>query len=151
VLRRSRFGGTSRSLWKPGRSSASPGRRLCIGGERTFFECSARQQRLWCGGTEVQLPRFNRTAVGSKSLSSIYADRVIFGTAANSFTCGVMVHDPGAQGEMLRPGKQRVLVADSSKIGTEATYRLCGIENSDLILTDKSISADEVARLRRIT
>ncbi len=87
----------------------------------------------------------------AKSLAAIYADIVIFGAAAISFTRGVMVHDPDAQRELLRAGKRRVLVVDSSKIGTEATYRLCGIEDCDLILTDKGISAEDFARLRRFT
>ncbi|HEY4381466.1 MAG TPA: DeoR/GlpR family DNA-binding transcription regulator [Acidobacteriaceae bacterium] len=89
-------------------------------------------------------------AVG-KSLASICADTVIFGAAAVSFTRGVMVHDPDAQRELLQAGKRRVLVIDSSKVGTEATYRLCGIEECDLILTDKGITADALARLSRIT
>lgn len=88
-------------------------------------------------------------AVG-KSLTSICADTVIFGAAAISFTRGVMVHDPDAQRELLQAGKRRVLVADSSKIGTEATYRLCGIEDCDLILTDKGISGENLARLRQV-
>ncbi len=62
-----------------------------------------------------------------------------------------MVHDPDAQRELLQAGKRRVLVLDSSKIGTEATYRLCGIEDCDLILTDKGVSAEDLARLRQIT
>jgi DeoR family fructose operon transcriptional repressor len=86
-----------------------------------------------------------------KSLTSIYADTVIFGAAAVSFTRGVMVHDPDAQRELLQAGKRKVLVVDSSKIGTEATYRLCGIEDCDLILTDKAVAAENLARLRQIT
>jgi DeoR/GlpR family transcriptional regulator of sugar metabolism len=86
----------------------------------------------------------------AKSLTSIFADTVIFGAAAISFTRGVMVHDPDAQREMLQAGKRRVLVVDSSKIGNEATYRLCGIEECDLILTDQGISAQDLARLRQI-
>src|ERR1700733_6988076 len=87
----------------------------------------------------------------AQSLSSIFADTVIFGAAAISFTRGVMVHDPDAQHEMLQAGKRKVLVVDSSKIGTEATYRLCGIDNCDLIITDKGISHDDLARLRKVT
>ena len=87
----------------------------------------------------------------AQSLSSIFADTVIFGAAAISFTRGVMVHDPDAQHEMLQAGKRKVLVIDSSKIGTEATYRLCGIEDCDLILTDKGISREALARLSQIT
>src|SRR6202000_2540100 len=52
------------------------------------------------------------------SLSSIFADTVIFGAAAISFTRGVMIHDPDAQREMLQAGKRKVLVIDSSKVGT---------------------------------
>jgi DeoR/GlpR family transcriptional regulator of sugar metabolism len=87
----------------------------------------------------------------AKSLTSIYADTVIFGAAAISFSRGVMVHDPDAQHELLQAGKRKVLVVDSTKIGTEATYRLCGIEDCGLVLTDKGISAENLARLRQIT
>lgn len=87
----------------------------------------------------------------TKSLTSIYADTVIFGAAAISFTRGVMVHDPDAQHELLQAGKRKILVVDSSKIGREATYRLCGIEDCDLILTDQGVSNDDLARLRRMT
>jgi len=87
----------------------------------------------------------------AKSLNSTYADTVIFGAAAISFTRGVMVHDPDTQYDLLRAGKRRVLAVDSSKIGTEATYRLCGIEECDLILTDKGISSEDLARLSRLT
>jgi DeoR/GlpR family transcriptional regulator of sugar metabolism len=86
----------------------------------------------------------------AKSLASICADTVIFGAAAVSFTRGVMVHDPDTQHELLQAGKRKVLVIDSSKIGTEATYRLCGIEDCDLIMTDKGVSADDLSRLRRM-
>ena len=87
----------------------------------------------------------------ARSLTSIYADTVIFGAAAISLTRGVMVHDPDAQREMLQAGKRKVLVVDSSKIGREATYRLCGIEDCDLILTDQAVSPDDLARLRQTT
>jgi DeoR/GlpR family transcriptional regulator of sugar metabolism len=85
------------------------------------------------------------------SLKSIYADHVLFGAAAVSFSRGVMVHDPDAQREMLQAGKQKVLLVDSSKIGTEATYRLCGIEECDLIITDDRLPEPDLARLSRIT
>ncbi len=85
------------------------------------------------------------------SLKSIYADYVLFGAAAVSFDRGVMVHDPDAQREMLQAGRQKVLLVDSSKIGIEATYRLCGIEECDLIVTDSMIPETDLARLRKLT
>jgi hypothetical protein len=87
----------------------------------------------------------------AKSLSSIFAGTVIFGAAAISFTRGVMVHDPDTQHELLQAGRRKVLVVDSSKIGAEATYRLCGIEDCDLVVTDRGISPDDLARLRKVT
>lgn len=87
----------------------------------------------------------------AESLKSIYADRVMFGAAAVSFTRGVMVHDPDAQRELLQAGKQKVLLVDSSKIGVEATYRLCGIDDCDLIVTDALLPSADLARLRKIT
>lgn len=87
----------------------------------------------------------------AESLKSIYADYVVFGAAAVSFSRGVMVHDPDAQREMLQAGKRKVLLVDSSKIGTEATYRLCGVEECDLIITDDRLSEADLARLSRLT
>jgi DeoR/GlpR family transcriptional regulator of sugar metabolism len=87
----------------------------------------------------------------AKSLSSVFAGTVIFGAAAISFERGVMAHDPDTQHELLRSGKRKVLVVDSSKIGSEATYRLCGIEACDLIVTDKGISPEALDRLRQVT
>lgn len=87
----------------------------------------------------------------AESLKSIYADHVLFGAAAVSFSRGIMVHDPDAQREMLQAGKQKILLVDSSKIGKEATYRLCGIEDCDLIITDDQLSDADFARLSRLT
>lgn len=87
----------------------------------------------------------------AESLKSIYADYVIFGAAAVSYSRGVMVHDPDAQREMLQAGKQKVLLVDSSKIGQEATYRLCGIEECNLIITDDRLPEADHARLSRMT
>jgi DeoR/GlpR family transcriptional regulator of sugar metabolism len=42
-------------------------------------------------------------------------------------------------------------VVDSSKIGTEAVYRLCAVEKCDLIVTDKGVKAGDLARLRKLT
>ncbi len=89
-------------------------------------------------------------AVG-QSLLSICADHVIFGAAAVSLTRGVMVHDPDAQRELLKAGKQRILVVDSSKIGIEATYKLCNVEDCDLIIVDKGIRPDHLAQLETLT
>jgi len=84
-------------------------------------------------------------------LGGVYADRVFFGAAALSFHKGVMNFDAEMSSVFLRAGRERVLVIDSSKIGTEAAYRLCAVEKCDMVITDKGIRAADLVRLRRLT
>jgi len=85
------------------------------------------------------------------TLSGVHADKVFFGAAALSFHKGVMNFDAEMPRVFLRAGRERVLVIDSSKIGTEAVYRLCAVEKCDLVVTDEGIRAADLARLRKLT
>jgi DeoR family transcriptional regulator, aga operon transcriptional repressor len=84
------------------------------------------------------------------ALLAISADTVFFGAAALSFQRGVMVNDPDAQRALLRAGRRRILVLDSSKIGAEALYSLCPLNLCDLIVTDRAIGRADLARLRKV-
>lgn len=84
-------------------------------------------------------------------LAGIYADKVFFGAAALSFHKGVMNFDAEMPRVFLRAGRERVLVIDSSKIGTEAVYRLCAVEKCDMVITDRGIKAADAAKLRKVT
>jgi DeoR family fructose operon transcriptional repressor len=86
-----------------------------------------------------------------ETLGGIYADRVFFGAAALSFSKGAMNFDQDMPRTILEAGKQRVLVIDSSKIGTEAVYRFCPIERCDLVITDSGVKAAEIKKLRKLT
>ncbi len=86
-----------------------------------------------------------------EALGNIYADRAFFGAAALSFHKGAMNYDQEMPKAILRAGKQRVLVIDSSKVGIEAVYRFCPIESCDLVITDKGVKAAELKRLRKMT
>jgi DeoR/GlpR family transcriptional regulator of sugar metabolism len=86
-----------------------------------------------------------------EALSGIHADKVFFGAAAISFQKGVMNYDAEMPRAFLRSARERILVLDSSKIGTEAVYRLCAVEKCDLVVTDKGIKASDLARLRKLT
>ncbi len=44
-----------------------------------------------------------------------------------------------AEQQMLRHGKQRIILADSSKFGREGNLRLCSYEDIDCIITDSGI------------
>lgn len=83
------------------------------------------------------------------ALAGVFADKVFFGAAALSFKRGIMNYDAEMPKLFLRCAREKILVIDSSKIGTEATYRLCGIEGCSLIVTDNKIRAADAARLRR--
>lgn len=85
------------------------------------------------------------------ALGGIHADKVFFGAAAVSFHKGVMNYDAEMPKVFLRAGRERVLVIDSSKIGTEAVYRLCAVEKCDLVVTDKGVKPADLARLRKLT
>jgi DeoR/GlpR family transcriptional regulator of sugar metabolism len=87
----------------------------------------------------------------SEALSGIQADKSFFGAAALSFQKGVMNYDAEMPKVFLRAGRERILVVDSSKIGTEAVYRLCAVEKCDVVITDKAIRATDLSRLQKLT
>jgi DeoR/GlpR family transcriptional regulator of sugar metabolism len=86
-----------------------------------------------------------------ESLAAVSAGTVFFGAAAVSFRKGVMVNDPDAQRALLKAGNRKVLVVDSSKVGSDALYRLCGWNACDLIITDSGIERTALAQLRKMS
>jgi DeoR/GlpR family transcriptional regulator of sugar metabolism len=93
---------------------------------------------------------FVSSAVG-EALGSIRADKVFFGAAALSPESGVMVNDPEAQRALLKSGRERILVVDSSKFGLEALYRFCELKSCDLIITDADAPAGALEKIKRFT
>lgn len=86
----------------------------------------------------------------SQGLTRVSANKVFFGAAALSFQKGVMQFDPEAPRELLQAGTERILVLDSSKIGREALYSFCKVENCSSVITDGGIRPEHLERLRRI-
>jgi len=85
------------------------------------------------------------------ALGGVYADKVFFGAASLSFQKGIMNFDAEMPRVFLRAGRERILVIDSSKIGTEAVYRLCAVEKCDMVITDTGVRAADLGRLRKLT
>jgi DeoR/GlpR family transcriptional regulator of sugar metabolism len=83
------------------------------------------------------------------SLAKVCASKVFFGAAAVSFSRGVMVYDPEAPRALLQSGSERILVVDSSKIGTDALYHFSPISACDLILVDGGIKPEHLHTLRQ--
>jgi DeoR/GlpR family transcriptional regulator of sugar metabolism len=86
-----------------------------------------------------------------EALRNVFADRVFFGAAALSLSKGAMNYDPEMPKALLRAGKKRILVIDSSKVGTEAVYRLCPVESCDFVITDKGVKAAALKKLRKLS
>ncbi len=84
-----------------------------------------------------------------EALSGVRADRVIFGAAAASLRGDVMVNDPDAAQGLVRAGRQRILVMDSSKLGAEALYRFCELGQCDLMITDDGVKETDLEQLRK--
>jgi len=84
-------------------------------------------------------------------LAGVYADKVFFGAAALSFSKGVMNFDAEMPKVFLKAGRERILLIDSSKIGTDAVYRLCAVEKCDLVITDAGVDRAELAKLQKLT
>jgi DeoR/GlpR family transcriptional regulator of sugar metabolism len=111
------------------------------------------------GGVQVRLTggvyrRISHDLCGGsvdEALGNIFADRVFFGAAALSFQRGAMNYDQEMPKAILRAGKQRVLVIDSTKVGIEAVYRFCPIEQCDLVITDQGVKAPDIKRLKKLT
>jgi len=85
------------------------------------------------------------------ALDGVHADKVFFGAAALSFQKGVMNYDAQMPRSFLRAGKEKILVIDSSKLGNEAVYRLCPVENCDLVVTDAGVKSSDLSRLKKLT
>ncbi len=84
-----------------------------------------------------------------EALSGVRADRVIFGAAGVSLLGDVMVNDTDAAQGLVRAGRQRILVVDSSKLGVEALYRFCELGQCDLMITDDGAKETDLEQLRK--
>jgi DeoR/GlpR family transcriptional regulator of sugar metabolism len=120
---------------------------------------AALEELAGCPGVEVRLTggvyRHSSHDLSGNAvmdmLGGVHADKVFFGAAALSFHKGVMNFDAEMPRVFLRAGRERVLVIDSSKIGTEAVYRLCAVEKCDLVITDRNIKSAELGKLKKLT
>ncbi len=86
-----------------------------------------------------------------EALENIFADRVFLGAGALSWQKGAMNYDAEMPKAFLKAGKQKILLVDSSKVGTEAVYRLGPLESFDLVISDNGIKGAELRRLRKST
>jgi DeoR family fructose operon transcriptional repressor len=106
------------------------------------------------GGT---LRKNTRSLVGyltNDALRHMYFDKVFL--AANGIDAEFGITTPNlteaeTKRYMLQAGKEKILVADCSKIGQKSLCRVCGLEDIDVLITDTGIAEADCQQLSALT
>jgi DeoR family transcriptional regulator of aga operon len=81
------------------------------------------------------------------SLRQTYVDIAFLGADGIHPSAGLTCHSPeeaAVNRVMLTQAKKRIAVADRSKFGVIASWKMCPIEDCDLIITDKRVTKDMI-------
>ncbi len=82
------------------------------------------------------------------AMQHIFPDKLFLGVAGIHPEKGLSARNADAASAirvMIRNAKQRIVVADHSKLQTVSTYRICGIEDVDLLITDSGAADNAIA------
>lgn len=107
------------------------------------FSDDANVETVVLGGT---LRKNTRALVGyltNDALRKMYFDKVFLATNGIDIEFGITtpnLTEAETKRYMLLAGKEKILVADHSKIGQRSLCRICGLEELDLLITDKGIN-----------
>lgn len=118
------------------------------------FSEDTRVETVLLGGT---LRKNTRSLVGyltNDALRRMYFDKVFL--AANGIDVEFGITTPNlteaeTKHYMLKAGKEKIVVADCSKIGQKSLCRICGLENIDMLITDKGIEAADYQQISALT
>jgi DeoR family transcriptional regulator of aga operon len=87
-----------------------------------------------------------------ESYRRAFLDVVIVGANAVDAATGLTCHNPeeaAVNRTMIAQAKQRIAVADHSKLGETAAWLLCGIDRIDLLITDTGATDAQIAPFER--
>ena len=118
-----------------------------------IFSDDTAVETVLLGGT---LRKNTRALVGyltNDALRKMYFDKVFL--AANGIDVELGITTPNlteaeTKRYMLKAGKEKILVADHSKIGQKSLCRICGVEELDLLLTDTDITEENKRQLGEV-
>lgn len=118
------------------------------------FSDDAGVETVLLGGT---LRKNTRSLVGyltNDALRRMYFDKVFL--AANGVDTEFGVTTPNmteaeTKRYMLQAGKEKFLVADSSKIGQKSLCRVCGIDDIDVLITDNGMADPDYRQISVLT
>jgi DeoR family fructose operon transcriptional repressor len=119
-----------------------------------IFAEDADVEVLVLGGTWRKSTRSLVGYLTNETLRRIHFDKVFL--AANGVEANLGVTTPNSmeaetKRHMVQAGKQIILVVDHSKIGQKGLYKICGLDEVDLLITDNQIDAAELEILRNNT
>ncbi len=83
-----------------------------------------------------------------QALDRIFVDKVFIGVNGIDADAGLTCHnlDEAATNQvMVKQAKQRIAIADHSKLGVIATHQICGLDVLDLLITDAGATDDAIA------
>lgn len=81
------------------------------------------------------------------SLNQIYVDKVFVGMTAIDCDKGLTtttIEQATVIRKMIEQGKQRIVVADSSKLGTVSHVRICSVQEINMLITDNRADPDQI-------
>lgn len=110
--------------------------------ERHLQDCHV----IMLGGNVRMQFHYTEGSAVLANLASYYAPRVFMAASAFSIERGFSTHasDQAAfKKQLLDQADEHIMLVDSSKIGTNALVRFCGLADVDTLITDAKIDRDD--------
>ena len=86
--------------------------------------------------------------VAAQAMRGIFVDRVFIGASGVHAEHGITAFHPdeaGFNSVMVKQARQKIVVADRSKLGKVATHLFCPIEDADILITDAGATDSDIA------
>jgi DeoR family transcriptional regulator, aga operon transcriptional repressor len=90
-------------------------------------------------------------SAATQAMSGIFADKVFIGANGVHAEHGLTAFHPdeaGFNSVMVKQSRQKIVVADRSKLGQVATHLFCPIEDVHVLITDQGATDAEIAPFR---
>lgn len=109
------------------------------------------QVKIVCLGGVVRTQSYELTGpLATSTLDSLWLDCVMLGIVGLDSLAGATCGDPdesAVTSAMVEHSGQVIAVAASNKIGVRSFSRICGIRSVNTLVTDKNITAEQLAML----
>ncbi len=92
-----------------------------------------------------ELNKYSMSVCGVRAIDSVKAvnfDLAVMGVTSYSkdvgFSCGVLMESYLKQAAM-RQAEEKIILMDSSKIDKKSTFHICGLEEADILISDRNV------------